>query len=286
MQAFLTVVRQSFRTAYDHALPRMGAAIAFYTLFAMAPMLLVVISLASLVLEQDMAREQVTSFAERLGGPRAAETVSTALSNASFTMPGGPEAVIGALAFFFGATAAFNSLLKALNRIWSVDIQTESSIWRYVRRRLLSFLLVLAVALVALLSFMATSVLSGLRSQVPEVVANLPLVNTLSNALLILIPLSLLFATIYRVVPDAKLGWLDVGIGGVLTALLFAAGALAIGHYVGTSSVGSVFGAASSVVLTLVWVYWTAQIVLFGAVVTHTISDYRRGRLDTAPAAA
>jgi membrane protein len=201
-------------------------------------------------------------------------------------MPGGPEAVIGAGAFFFGATAAFNSLLKALNRIWSVDVQTESSIWRYVRRRLLSFLLVLVVALVALLSFMAMSVLSGLRSHLPEVVADLPLVNTLSNALLILVPLSLLFATIYRVVPDAKLGWLDVGIGGVLTALLFAAGALVIGQYVGTSSVGSVFGAASSVVLTLVWVYWTAQIVLFGAVVTHTISDYRRGRLDTAPAAA
>lgn len=286
MQAALTIIRQSFRTARDHALPSMGAAIAFYTLFTMAPLLLVVISLASVMLERGAAREQIASFAERLGGPQAAETVSTALANTSFTLPGGPEVVIGVLAFFFGATAMFNALLKALNRIWSVDIQTESSIWRHIRRRLLSFVLVLVVALLAVLCFLATTVVSGLRSHLPEVLVDLPLLNTLANAAIILVPLSLLFATIYRVVPDAKLGWLDVGIGGGLTALLFAAGALVIGRYVGIASVGSVFGTASSVVLTLVWVYWTAQIVLFGAVVTHTISDYRRGRLDAKPTAA
>jgi membrane protein len=270
-----TILKNAIKAADRDSLPRLGAALAFYTLFSLAPLLLVVITGASVVFEQEVARQAIRDYGSRVLGPDGTRAVAAAMRNVSIALPSGPHAILSIVLFFFGSTAAFNALLGTLNHIWSVEERHSSMVWRYVRRRLIAFGLVLAVGIFALLSLVLTTVLSGMRTHFPEVLATIPYFSTLTNLLLWTVLLSLLTATIYRVVPDAPLDWRDVFVGAVFTALLFSVGTMVIGEYIGSAGVGSVFGAAGSLVLLLFWVYYSAQVFLFGAEVTHSYVLYR-----------
>jgi membrane protein len=269
------ILKDAVKAADRHSLPRLGAALAFYTLFSLAPLLLVVITGASVVFEQDVTREAIRNYVSRVLGPDGTRAVGAAMRNASIALPSGPHAIFSLFFFFFGSTAAFNALLGTLNHIWNVEETHSSMVWRYVRRRLIAFGLVLAVGVFALLSLILSTALSGMRKHFPEVLATLPYVSTLTNLLLWTVLLTLLIATIYRVVPDAPLQWRDVFVGAALTAGLFSLGTMLVGEYIGGAGVGSVFGAAGSLVLLLFWVYYSAQIFLFGAEVTHSYVSYR-----------
>lgn len=269
------ILKDAVKAADRDSLPRLGAALAFYTLFSLAPVLLVVITGGSIIFEQEVARQAIQDYASRVLGPEGTRAVTAAMRNASIALPSGPHAILSLFFFFFGSTAAFNALLATLNHIWNVEESHSSMVWRYIRRRLIAFGLVLVVGLFALLSLVLTTVLSGMRTHFPEVLTNLPYLSTLTNLLLWTVLLTLLIATIYRVVPDAPLEWRDVFVGAALTAVLFSIGTMLVGEYIGSTGVGSVFGAAGSLVLLLFWVYYSAQIFLFGAEVTHSYVSYR-----------
>lgn len=267
-------------------IPRLGAAMAFYTLFSLAPVLYVVITVATVAFEQDVAREEIQQQISQVVGPDGARAVAAVMRNASVSLPNGPEAIITVLFFLLGSTAAFNALLATLNQIWGIEESNPSQVWRIVRRRLIALGLVVLVGAMALMSLVLTTFLSATDKYFPELLAQFPFVPRLTNIAVWVGLLIVLIGIVYRVVPDAPLRWLDVFVGASVTSILFALGTLLIGEYIGRSSIGSAFGAAGSVVLMLFWVYYSAQVFLFGAEVTHAYGRYRNGSLDTKDSAS
>jgi membrane protein len=262
------------------SIPRLGAALAFYTLFSIAPVMYVVITVATVAFEQDVAREEIQHQISEVVGPDGARAVAAVMRNASVTLPNGPEAVVTVLFFVFGLTAAFNALLGTLNHIWGIEESNPSLVWRYARRRLIALGLVVLVGALALASLILATLLSGLGKYFPEVLADFPSATRLANMFISLAVFTIFTGTIYRVVPDAPLRWKDVFVGATATSALLTLGTLLIGEYIGRRSVGSAFGAAGSVVLVLFWVYYSAQVFLFGAEVTYAYGKYRNGTLD------
>ncbi len=268
------------------AIPRLGAAMAFYTLFSLAPVLYVVITVATVAFEQDVAREEIQQQISRVVGPDGARAVAAVMRNASVSLPSGPEAIITVLFFLVGATAAFNALLGTLNHIWGIEESNPSLVWRIVRRRLIALGLVLVVGALGVMSLILTTFLSAMGKYFPDLLAQIPFLPRLTNIAVWIGLLTVVIGIVYRVVPDAPLRWLDVFVGASVTSVLFAVGTLLIGEYIGRSSIGSSFGTAGSVVLLLFWVYFSAQVFLFGAEVTHAYGRYRNGSLDTKESAS
>jgi membrane protein len=276
-----TILKTAVVESDKDSVPRLGAALAFYSLFSLAPVLYVVLTVTTVVFEQDAALAQIRQQIARVIGPDGASAVAAVMGNTSVSLPNGPEAIVTVLAFIFGLTAVFNALLGTLNQIWGIEESNPSLVWRYVRRRLIALGLVVLVGALALTSLILTTLLSGMQKYFPDVLAEIPYVPRLTNTVVSLVLLTVLIGIIYRVVPDAPLRWRDVLVGAAVTSLLFTLGTLLIGIYIGRASVGSAFGTAGSVVLLLFWVYYSAQVFLFGAEVTHAYGMYRNGKIET-----
>jgi len=274
-----TILKAAFADSDRDGIPRLGAALAFYSLFSLAPVVLIVVAAASLVVGPDLARSEIEVHIVRILGERGAQVVTSIMQNASLGLPSGPQAVVTLLVFFFGSTAAFNAVLGTLNKIWDVRETDASWVWRLVRRRLIAFGLVLLMGALALVSLLLTTLFTGVERYLPDALTRLPQLSRLLNTGAWVLLLTLMIAAIYRVVPDAPLEWRDVILGAAVTAVLFVAGTTAIGIYVGRVGFGSVFGAAGSVVLLLFWVYYSSQVFLFGAELTHAFVRAREGEI-------
>jgi membrane protein len=258
---------------------RLGAALAFYSLFSLAPVLYVALTVSTVAFKEDMARQEIQQQISRVVGPDGADAIATVMSNSPMSLSNEPVAILNALLFLFGLTAAFNALLATLNQIWEIEATNPSFLWVYVRRRLIALGLVVLVGALALASLVLATFLSGIERYFPELLAKLPLFPQLINIFVSLCLLTVFTGTIYRVVPDAPLRWGDVFVGAAVTASLITLGNFLIGMYIGKAGIGSAFGAAGSVVLVLFWVYYSAQVFLFGAEVTHVNGMHRNGSL-------
>jgi len=274
-----TILKAAIADSDRDGIPRLGAALAFYSLFSLAPVVLIVVAAASLVVGPDLARAEIHVHIARILGARGAQVVTSIMQNASLGLPSGPQAVATLLFFFLGSTAAFNAVLSTLNKIWDVRETNPSWVWRLVRRRLIAFGLVLLVGALALVSLLLAMLFAGVERYLPDLLARLPQLTRLLNLGAWVVLLTLMFAAIYRVVPDAPLEWRDVVVGAAVTAVLFVVGTTLIGMYVGRVGFSSVFGAAGSVVLLLFWVYYSAQVFLFGAELTHAFVRAREGEI-------
>jgi membrane protein len=192
---------------------------------------------------------------------------------------------VSIVVLLFGASGVFVELQAALNAIWNVEPKPSSGIWDYVRQRFFTFLMVLGVAVLLLLSLVLSTALSAAGKYFSQLLPGdalwLELINFVASGLLI----ALLFALVFKVIPDADVTWHDVWPGAFATALLFSVGKLVLGWYLGRASVASPYGAAGSVMVLVIWVYYAAQIFFFGAELTHVFAQYRRGR-DAAPASS
>jgi membrane protein len=274
--------------------PRLGAALAYYTLFSIAPLLVVAIAVAALVFGQDAAQGRIVAELSGLLGEAGARALEETVEN-SRKATAGTLATLGALfTLFLGATGVFGELKGALNVIWDVredEGPSRGFIAGILRNRLWSFAMVLAVGFLLLVSLVINAVLAAaqgaLGRYLPEPSALLGYVNTLASLAMI----TVLFAMIFKFLPDARVAWNDVWVGAAFTSTLFVAGKYLIGLYLGRSSVGSVYGAAGSVVVLIVWVYYAAQIFFFGAELTQAYAR-RHGSLagsrapETEPAVA
>jgi membrane protein len=257
----------------------MGAALAYYTLFSLAPLLLMAISVAGAVFGINTARGEILGQLRSLLGDDGAAAVAALLDNVQRSGQSTLGTVVGALLLVIGATSVFAELQDSLDHIWRVDtVRRGGSMWQLMRARLLSFGLVLGVGFLLMVSLAVSAALAAWGRWWAPVFGGGKLLLQWANHGLGFLLTALLFAAIYKWLPRARIGWWDVALGSALTALLFTLGKALIGWYIGSSGVASGFGAASAIVALLVWVYGSAQLFLFGAELTWIFAQRHGSR--------
>ena len=249
----------------DHA-QSMGAALSYYTVFSIAPLLLIAISVAGLVFGQDAAQGAVVDQLRGLIGQNGAQAIQDLLKNVSRPSSGIVATIVGLAVLVIGATSVFAELQDDLNRIWQVPVRKKvSSWWAFLRTRLLSIGMIFAMGFMLLVSLAASAAFDAFAAWSTSALAGWEGLAHAVNFVVSFVLTTALFAMIYRFMPQATIEWRDVGIGALVTALLFTVGKTLIGLYIGKSALASGFGAAGSLAVLLAWVYYSAQIFLFGA---------------------
>ena len=262
----------------------MGAALAYYAVFSMAPLLVITVAVAGMVLGAEAAEGRLVAELQQTLSPMVARAIAETLGYAHLTQSGWLATLIGAGVLLFGAVGVFTQLQSSLNEIWGVKAKPGLSWWVAIRMRLMSFLLVGVLGALLLASLAASTALAAVSAYLPS--AKLPggfSLLALLNAVASFALLTLLFALVYKLLPDVRFAWRVVWVGAVMTAVLFSAGNYLIGLYLGRSSVASAYGAAGSLVVLLLWVYYSSQVLLFGAELTEAYA--RRSGEPARPAA-
>ncbi len=268
----------------DDFAPSMGAALAYYTLFSLAPLLLLVISIAGLVFGADAARGQIQAQLGTLVGTDGAAAIEGLLKSASHPARSVAASIVATVTLIVGATSIFAELQSDLDRIWRVpEASRPSGIMGLLRTRLLSFGLIVSIGFLLLVSLVVSAGLTALGNWWGPMFAGWAATLQVVNQLVSFVFITVLFALMYRILPTVFVGWQDVWLGSAVTALLFTGGKYAIGLYLGTAGVASEFGAAGSIVLLLVWVFYSAQIFLLGAEFTWVYSHCRGSRVAEGP---
>jgi membrane protein len=293
------IVKETASDWLDDKAPRLAASLALYTLMSLAPMLILAVSVSGLIFGDEAARGQIAHQLAGVLGDSGALAVQSVVANAKAPSSGVFGTAVGLALALFGASGVFGELQGTLNAIWDVDSRPGRGIWGFIRDRFFSFTLVLGVAFLLLVSLVVSAALAAIGAYLSHTLPGGAVLWQAVNLLISLGVTTLLFATIYKVVPDVTIGWRDVWLGSVVTAVLFSLGRFAIGLYVGRSAVASPFGAAGSVVALVVWVYYSAQILFFGAELTQVYARHRGStitpsknavvvdrKLETAPAAS
>jgi membrane protein len=249
----------------DYA-PSMGAALAYYSVFSLAPLLLIVISVAGLVFGEEAVRGEVFAQLQGLLGSDAAQAVQGLLSSVSQTDEGILGTVIGLVLLLIGATTVFGELQDALDRIWRAPARDRSGgLWGLVRARLLSFGMILGIAFLLMVSLVFSAAVAALGKWWSGAFGSWELVAQGVNLVVGFLMTTAVFAMIYKFMPRVKVQWRDVWLGAAVTSVLFTIGRFLIGLYIGKSGIASGFGAAGSLIVVFVWVYYSAQIFLIGA---------------------
>ena len=258
----------------DEALTR-GASISFYTITSIGPVLFIVVAIAGLAFGEDAARGAIASQLSELMGRASADLVQTAVQSAPGKSSGILASVLGAMTLLITASGVFGEMQSALNAIWKTQ-RRGTTVTRLVRARAASLGLVAALGFLLLVSLVISAILSGLSSYINAVLPFGALILQILNFAISFAMISVLFAAIYKVLPDAKLSWADMLVGALVTALLFNVGKFLIGFYLGHSAVASSYGAAGALIIVLLWIYYSAQIFLLGAEFTKIYAS-RRG---------
>jgi membrane protein len=273
----LELFGSAVRAWWDDDALRLGASLAYYTLFAIAPILLVATAIAGMVFGAEAVRGEIVGQLEYVVGREAARAVQSLLEGASQPRAGILATVLGSITFLVAATGAFLELQAALNTIWRVKPSPGARLRPFLLDRLRSFGLVVAIGSLLMLSVAVTAALAALSAWAARESPSVPMAWPTVNMLVGLVVTTVLFALLYRVLPDVHLRWDDVMTGAFVTAALFTMGQQLIGFYLGQSSVASSYGAAGSVMILLLWVYYSCQILLLGAEFTRVYAE-RRGR--------
>ncbi|HJW92186.1 MAG TPA: YihY/virulence factor BrkB family protein [Thermoanaerobaculia bacterium] len=259
MRKYVDLFKQTIREFGSDKVPRLGAALAYYTIFSIAPLLLIAISIAGLVFGKEAASGQVYGQLRGVLGPASAETIQKMVETAAKPKSSSIATIIGAITLLLGASGVVGQLKDALNTIWDVKPSDKHGIKHMLMTYVVNWAMVLGIGFMLLVSLVIDSVLSAFSSGLWQ-----PVQLVISLAVI-----TALFAAIFRFLPDLKIQWHDVWFGAVFTSVLFVIGKFALGLYLGKSAVGSSYGAAGSLVVVLLWVYYAAQIVLFGAEFTQ-----------------
>jgi membrane protein len=272
-----TITKETASDWLDDDASRLAAALAFYTLLSLAPLVIIAVAIAGFVLGPDAARGQIAGALSGAVGREAAEGIQAVVASAHSTASGTIGTIIGAVTLFVGASGVFGELQFALNSIWEVRSKPGRGVWGEVKDRFFSFTMVLGVAFLLLVSLVLSAVLSATGHFFAASLPGGELFWQGLNFALSLAMVTGLFALIFKYVPDVEIEWGDVWVGAAMTALLFTIGKSLLGVYLGKASVGSSYGAAGSLVVLVVWVYYSAQILFLGAEFTQ-VQARLRGR--------
>ncbi len=257
----------------DHA-PTLGAALAYYTVFSLAPLLIIIIGIAGLVFGPDAAQGQIFEQLRGLLGEAGAKSMQDLVENANAKPATGIfVTVIGIVTLLFGASGVFGQLQTSLNAIWGVQPKPGRGVLGIIQDRILSFGFILVVGFLLLVSLLLTAAIALVGEWSGGMMPGMEFLIQLLNSVLSLAVITLLFAMLFKFLPDAKIAWHDVWIGAFITAALFTVGKFALGLYLGKSSVSSSYGAAGSLIVLLLWVYYSSQILFFGAEFTQVYAN-------------
>jgi membrane protein len=266
------VLREAWDCWNKHNAPKLGAALSYYTIFSIAPLMIVVIAIIGFVLGKQAAQGQIMAQIQGMMGSDGAHAIQTVIANADKPKTGLIATILGLITLFLGASGVLAELRDSLNRIWEVKPQSSGGLWSMVRERLMSFGMVLAIGFLLLVSLVLSAGISAAGKYVGGLLPVPAVVLHIVNIVFSFVVIAALFALIYRFLPDDRIEWDDVAIGAIVTALLFTLGKFAIGLYLGKAGIGSTYGAAGSLVVVLAWIYYSAQIFFFGAEFTHVYS--------------
>jgi membrane protein len=259
---------------WDNQGMRLGAAVAFYSMLSLAPLVVVVMAVAGLLFGQKAAQGELVEQMRGLAGDQGAEVIQTLLANA-YQQPGTGifATILGVAVLLFSAAGVFNELQDGLNTIWDVPPRVSGGMWEMIKARFLSFSMVLGVAFLLIVSLVVSAALAAVGKYAGAQQSHLASVMRVLHLLLSIGLLGVLFALMFKLLPDARITWRDTWIGGMVTAALFGVGKYLIGLYLGSSTIGSAYGAAGSFAVFLAWAYWSAQIFFFGAAFTRAYAD-------------
>lgn len=270
MQNVIDLVKETIKEWNEDKASRLAAALAYYTVFSIPPLLVVAIGIASLFTERSVVEDQLINQAGSLMGSQGSEAIETILE--SVESPGNSEilpTIIGIVLLLFGASGVFTQLQDAMNTIWDVEADPDRGFMGAIKERFLSFTMVLAIGFVLLVSLLLSTLLTTFGDFVGQIISETEMILLVVNFVISFGAIALLFALIFKVVPDVDITWRDVAIGALLTAVLFKLGEYALGIYFERSDPTSAFGAAGSVILLLLWVYYSVQILFLGAEFTQ-----------------
>jgi membrane protein len=275
----LSLLKQTFSEWLEDKAPQLGAALAYYTVFSLAPLVLLLLAIIGFLFRNDPAgawrkvTEQMSYFLDK----SAMDVVANIAQTASQPNKGMLATIIGILLALFGASGVFGQLQDALNTIWGVKVKPGAGIAGFIRSRFLSFAMVAGVCFLLLVSLVLESLLKSFSQYIQAIFPGGIAIALIVYSIFDLAVVVLLFALIFKFLPDVKIQWRDVWIGAVMTAILFAIGKWALGLYLGSGTATSAYGAASSLISLLLWIYYSSQILLFGAEFTQVYAA-RAGR--------
>jgi membrane protein len=273
LSRLLDLVRRTASQWNRDKCPQLGAALAYYTVFSLAPLTLILLGAFGLIYGSQQARERILEQLRYLIDPSGLKVIEDIAKNVAQPKSGVFATAIGILIALFGASGIFGQLQDALNTIWSVKPKPGQGIWGFIRARFLSFGMVAGICFLLLVSLTVEGVLKALHGYLEAIVPGGHYIGLAVFYIFDLAIIVLLFAMIFRFLPDAKIAWKDVWAGAALTAILFVIGKFLLGLYLGSGAAGSAYGAASSLVTLLLWIFYSAQILLFGAEFTRIYAE-------------
>lgn len=261
--------RETFKEWQEDNAARIAAALAYYAVFSISPLLVIAIAIAGTFFGQQTAQDQITEQLTALVGKDGVQPVLMALDNISQPEIRGVASLISVGVLLLGASGFFAQLQDALNTVWKVKPQPGQGIWIFVRKRVSSFLMVLAIGFLLILSLVLSAVVSTLSKYQADYLPGWAILWENLDFVVSLGLMTFIFGLMFKYVPDAKIAWKDVFVGSVITAVLFLFGKFLLGVYLSKGSLGSAYGAAGSLIVLLAWIYYSAQIILFGAEFTQ-----------------
>ena len=251
-----------------------ASSIAFYTIFSLPAILIISLSVGATVYERDVVQEELINQISRLIGPASAAEMEKILMNAALDSTGTFARIVGIATLIFSATTVFVSLQTSLNKIWGIKPKPERGFVKYLLDRLLSLAMVISIGFLLLVSLIIDTLLVVVQTTLSNILEGWTLyIVTATNVLISLALITAIFAMLFKVLPDATIKWRDVWVGAIVTTFLFTIGKFLIGFYLGNSSVNSAYGAAGSLVIILIWVYYSMQILLFVATVAAAVAE-------------
>jgi membrane protein len=271
-----SIALESLRGFFGGEPFQLAAALSYYTLLSIAPLLLVVIGAAGFLLGEEQVRDALVAQVRDLVGEEGAALLETVSQNVGTKRSNVISMMVGFALMILGATTVFAQLQTALNRVWSVKATPSNAVLGFIRSRLVSLTVVLGLAFLLLVSLVFSAAISGIQAYLGNLLPGAAIIWTLVNHAVSLILVALLLAMLFRYVPDVEISWRDTVIGALVTAILLTLGKHAIGIYLGRAGVGSAYGAAGSAVVFMVWVYYVSVILFLGAEITKVIAR-RRG---------
>ncbi|WP_194976666.1 YihY/virulence factor BrkB family protein [Aquiflexum lacus] len=272
------IIKDSFKDFFSGESMGLAAGTAFYTIFSLPALLIIILNIGTTLYSETEIKNEILQQIEELAGEESRSTLENILDNFNKESNGVISNFVAFLILAFSATTVFVSLQNAINHIWHIKPKPEKGIIKFIVNRLLSFSLVASIGFILLVSLILDAVLVIVNNYFIENVMDLPInMITIANFVLSQIILVVVFALMYKILPDAKVRWKDTWIGAIITMVLFGVGKYLIGIYMGNSDLGSSYGAAGSLVILLIWVYYSLIIFLFGAQITYYIAEHLGG---------
>ena len=275
-----TFIKKVVLEFFDDNVMKYGASLSYYTVFSLAPMLIIIISICGMIFGRDAVQGQVYSEIKDMVGSQAAIQIQDTIKNIHLTKDSPLATTVSIVVLLIGGTGMFGEIQDSLNKIWGLKVKAKKTWWKLLLSRVLSFSLIICLGFVLMVSLLLNALIAIIGDRLNNFIAGVDrvFIPVIDNLITFAIT-TLLFAVIFKVLPDARIKWKDVTVGAFITAILFTLGKIGIGYYLGRSDMATIYGAAGSVVIIMVWAYYTSVILYLGAEVTKVYATQYGGKI-------